>query len=89
MPDEQLFSSEHLRTMEFEYYTPMGKHRYGYGVGITEAACLGDFLMKHPGITSSDICRACDVDEEPADEKETENKENKEDNNNDKKTTNA
>ena len=68
-PDEQLFSSEYLRTMEFEYNTPFGKISYDYGVGITEAACLGDFLMKHPGITVSDICEAWEVN----DEKETEN----------------
>ena len=81
-PDEQLFSSEYLRTMEFEYHTPFGKINYDYGVGITEAACLGDFLMKHPGITVSDICEAWEVN----DEKETENEGEEE---NDKKRKDA
>ena len=86
-PDKHIYPSEQLERIEFAYHTSLGTLRFDYGVGITATACLGDFLMKHPGITVSDICMAW-IEDEPTEEG-TENKENEGEEDNDEERENA
>lgn len=61
--DENIFESQYLMTMKFSYSTFHGYEGTGYGVGVTEQACLGDFLLNNSFVTVDDIYKVKHVEE--------------------------
>ena len=52
--DEDIFE-EHLMIMKFYYSTMHGYDGIGFGVGLTEQSCLGDFLLNNSFVSVDDI----------------------------------